>query len=53
MISRSDVELDKLHQANAITVETLDLLARTVEPGVTTAHLDRVAADNLRRHGVG
>ncbi len=52
MISRSDVELDKLHQANAITVETLDLLARTVEPGVTTAHLDRVAADNLRRHGV-
>lgn len=52
MISRSDVELDKLHQANAITVETLELLARTVEPGVTTAHLDRVAADNLKRHGV-
>ena len=52
MISRSDTELDKLHQANAITVETLDLLRRTVEPGVTTAYLDRVAADNLKRHGV-
>ena len=52
MIPRSDAELDKLHQANAITVETLDLLARTVEPGVTTAHLDRVAAGNLKRHGV-
>ena len=52
MISRSDVELDKLHQANAITVETLELVARTVEPGMTTAHLDRVAADNLKRHGV-
>lgn len=52
MISRSDAELDKLHQANAITVETLELVARTVEPGVTTAHLDRVAADNLKRHGV-
>ena len=52
MIPRSDAELDKLHQANAITVETLDLLARAVEPGVTTAHLDRVAAGNLKRHGV-
>lgn len=52
MISRSDTELDKLHQANAITVETLELLRRAVEPGVTTAHLDRVAAGNLKRHGV-
>lgn len=52
MISRSETELDKLHQANAITVETLELVGRTVEPGVTTAHLDRVAADNLKRHGV-
>ncbi len=52
MIARTDAELDKLHQANAITVETLELLSRTVEPGMTTAHLDRVAAKNLRRHGV-
>ena len=52
MISRSDAELDKLHQANAITVETLELLSRAVEPGVTTAHLDGVAANHLKRHGV-
>ena len=52
MIARSPSELDKLHQANAITVETLELLRRSVEPGVTTAHLDRVAAKNLKRHGV-
>lgn len=52
MISRTANELDKLHQANAITVETLDLVSRSVEPGVTTAYLDRVAAGNLRRHGV-
>lgn len=52
MIARTAAELDKLHQANAITVETLDLLRRSVEPGMTTAHLDRVAASNLRRHGV-
>lgn len=52
MIARTDAELDKLHQANAITVETLELLSETVEPGMTTAHLDRVAARNLKRHGV-
>ncbi len=52
MISRSEAELDKLHQANAITVETLELLRGAVEPGVTTAHLDRMAAENLKRHGV-
>ena len=52
MIARSDHELDKLHQANAITVETLELVARNIEPGVTTAHLDQIAAQNLKRHGV-
>ncbi len=49
---RSGRELERLHEANAITVETLHLVAREVEPGVTTHHLDRVAANNLRRHGV-
>ena len=52
MTVRTDVELDKLHQANAITVETLELLSQNVEPGMTTARLDRMAAANLKRHGV-
>ena len=52
MIVRSDRELDRLHQANAITVETLELIVREVEPGVTTAHLDSLAVRNFRRHGV-
>jgi len=52
VISRTDAELDKLHQANAITVETLELLRRRVEPGMSTAELDRIAAGNLKRHGV-
>ncbi len=52
MTVRSDSELDKLHQANAITVETLERLSREVEPGMTTARLDRMAAANLKRHGV-
>jgi len=52
VIPRSDAELDKLHQANAITVETLELLRHQVEPGMTTAELDRIASRNLKRHGV-
>ncbi len=52
MIPRSAAELDKLHQANAITVETLELLRQQVEPGMTTAELDRIAARNLKRHRV-
>ncbi len=52
VIPRSAAELDKLHQANAITVETLEMLRQQVEPGMTTAELDRIAARNLERHGV-
>lgn len=52
MTARTDRELDRLHQANAITVETLELLSRRVEPGMTTLALDRIAARNLKRHGV-
>ncbi len=52
MIPRTDAELDKLHQANAITVETLKLIRERIEPGMTTAQLDRIAAGNLKRHRV-
>ena len=48
---RSDKELDKMHQANAIVLHTLELLKAALEPGVTTAELDRVAAQSLAREG--
>ena len=52
MISRrTDAELDKMHQANAIVVQTLNKLKDLVEPGMSTADLDRVAAAELEREG--
>lgn len=52
MISRrSDAELEKMHQANAIVLHTLEVLKRALEPGVTTAELDRIASDELRKEG--
>lgn len=48
---RTDAELDKMHQANAIVVQTLNKLKETVEPGMSTAELDRVAAAELTREG--
>ena len=48
---RSDKELEKMHQANAIVLQTLELLKTALEPGITTAELDRIAADSLAREG--
>jgi methionyl aminopeptidase len=48
---RSDKELDKMHQANAIVLDTLELLKAALEPGITTAELDRIASDSLDREG--
>ena len=48
---RSDKELDKMHQANAIVLHTLELLKAALEPGMTTVELDRIASDALAREG--
>ncbi len=48
---RNDTELDKMHQANAIVLQTLRLLADALEPGITTAELDRIAASKLAKEG--
>jgi len=48
---RSDEELEKMHQANAIVLHILELLKTALEPGITTAELDRIAADSLKREG--
>lgn len=48
---RSGKELDKMHQANAIVMHTLELLKVALEPGITTAELDRIAAQSLAREG--
>jgi len=48
---RSFDELARLEQASRVVLETLDMLEKAVEPGVTTEELDRIAAEEIRRRG--
>ncbi len=48
---RSDKEMDKMHQANAIVLQTLEILQDALEPGISTSELDRIAAANLAKEG--
>ena len=50
-VQKSWDELDKMHRANAIVVETLELLAQAAKPGVATKELDRIALENIKKHG--
>lgn len=43
--------LEKMHQANAIVLKTLDLLKDAVEPGITTRELDRIAESSITGEG--
>lgn len=51
MSIESVADLDGLREAGSITSETLDALVAHARAGVTTAELDAVAADVLRRTG--
>jgi methionyl aminopeptidase len=44
-------QLNKMREAGKIVAETLLLLQEAVQPGITTAELDRIAEENIRRHG--
>ena len=48
---RSFSEMETMHRACSIVVETLALLAEHTKPGITTRELDLVAAENLRKRG--
>ena len=48
---RSAAELDKLERASQVVLETLDVLAAAVAPGITTEELDRIAEEEIRRRG--
>lgn len=48
---RSTEELARLEEASRVVLETLDVLERAVEPGITTEELDRIAADAIARLG--
>jgi methionyl aminopeptidase len=48
---RSAAELDKLERASQVVLETLDVVAAAVAPGITTEELDRIAEEEIRRRG--
>ncbi|MGE5276152.1 MAG: type I methionyl aminopeptidase [Acidobacteriota bacterium] len=48
---RGSDELRKLEEASRVVLETLEVLERAVEPGITTVELDRLAEEEIRRRG--
>jgi methionyl aminopeptidase len=48
---KSDRELARMAHAGGIVADTIALLREHVRPGVTTADLDRIAADFIRERG--
>src|SRR4030095_13913459 len=50
-VTKSWSELQKMHRACRIVVETLEELAQAAAPGVHTRDLDRVARERIEREG--
>jgi len=50
-VQKSWAELQKMHRACTLVVETLDLLEQAAVPGVSTKELDRIAHDNFKKRG--
>jgi len=48
---RGSEELRRLEEASRVVLETLDVVTRAVEPGITTLDLDRMAEEEIRRRG--
>jgi methionyl aminopeptidase len=50
-VQKSFAELEKMHRACSIVVETLAALAEAVKPGVRTKELDRIARERIEKAG--
>ncbi len=50
-VQKSWAELQKMHRACTIVVDTLGVLAAAAKPGVPTKELDRIAHDEIRKAG--
>jgi len=48
---RSFAEMETMHRACSIVVETLAILAENTKAGITTKDLDLIAAENLKKRG--
>lgn len=51
MVLKSSAELELMHEANAIVLRTLQVVAEAAKPGVSTARLDALAEEYIRTHG--
>lgn len=51
IIRKSPEELDRMRRAGRIVADTISAVLDAVRPGATTADLDSVAADHIRRAG--
>ncbi len=51
IIRKSAAELERMAEAGAIVVRTLELIGEHVRPGVTTAELDGIADELIRSEG--
>ncbi|HVR72060.1 MAG TPA: type I methionyl aminopeptidase [Vicinamibacteria bacterium] len=50
-VQKSWPELQKMHRACTIVVDTLRALAEAAQPGVTTREMDRIARDRIEKAG--
>lgn len=51
IIIKNSEEIEKMRQAGKLTGQTLALIEKMIKPGVTTAQLDKAAADFIRSCG--
>jgi len=50
-VQKSWAELQKMNRACTIVVNTIDVLAKAAQPGVTTKELDKIARDEIEKAG--
>ena len=50
-VQKSWTELETMHRACSIVVETLGVLAESAVPGITTRDMDRIARERIRKAG--
>jgi methionyl aminopeptidase len=50
-VQKSRAELETMHRACSIVVETLDRLEENAKPGITTKELDKIAFECLKKAG--
>lgn len=51
IVIKSDRELELMREACIISAEALREAGKAVQPGITTAEIDRIAADYIVKHG--